>query len=167
MALIEKINELINEITIEKLSSISGENKTKIEESLKACITSTLYSLLNKDSEDLSSVISIAKNVLEFPNNGQNYSILLKTIFGNQLEFILNEISNKTNTKIETVHLVSNSGVICIFRAIESLVPNFEMFFIKNFLAENQVRIKSNLPGYIDKKELEKKPNFDKIISNI
>lgn len=165
MDLIKKINELINENTIEKLSSISGENKIKIEESLKSCIATTLYVLVHKNSEELDTVIQISKSVIEVPVNGQNYSILLKNIFGDNLEGVLYEISKNNNSNTEAVHLVANAGVVCIFKAFESLITSQEVFFIKNLLSDNQDKIKDLLPGYMNKTILEKKVSHSHITS--
>lgn len=165
MDLIEKINELINEITIEKLSSISGENKIKVEESIKTCVTTILYTLLNKNSEQLDTIVNVAKEVLEFPTNGQNYSILLKTIYGDHLEKILFDISKNTNTNVETIHLVANSAVVSVFKAIESLVDNYEVYFITNLLKTSQEKINLYLPAYVNKIDLESPVTYKQITS--
>lgn len=165
MDLLDKINELVNDITIEKLSSISGENKLKVEESLKACITTIFYSLLYKNSEDLDKILQVSDEIMKLPINGQNFSILLKTIYGDQLEKILFNIAESNDTKIETIHLVANTAVVSVIKTIEILATNFEVYFVKNLLSNNKEKITAFLPEYIDKEELEKSATFNLIVS--
>ena len=165
MEILEKVNEFVNEITIEKLSSIASENKLKVEESFKACVTAILYTLNHKTSAELDTIINVSSNAIEYPENGQNYSAILKAIYGDKLELILLDIAEKTNCKIETIHLVANAAGFTVSRALADLTSSFEVFFVKNLLIENHEYTVQQMPDYLNKKDLEEKAIFEQVLS--
>ena len=165
MSLLNKINELINPETINRLSSITGESSINVEKGLKGAIPTILLALSNKNESDLSSITSTALNTLSNSSQTQNHSSILKSIFGDRLENILFSIADFAGLKQSSMHLIANTSVTSVFESLKSLVPNFDVSSIKNILKENQTQILGLLPAGLAT-DLGAKTTFDSIKPN-
>ncbi|UYW01308.1 hypothetical protein K5I29_12810 [Flavobacterium agricola] len=163
MRILKKINEIVCENTIQNLCTLTGEERYKIEEGLRACITSILYSLSNKSTAEIESIIKFSTQEEAFPLGANNYSAILKTFFGNDLENLLFNIAEKTHCQIESIHLVANTSILVVLKTLESCVTCYEVFFVKNVLTENQAEIKKHIPPFINVSTLEQQVLYNQI----
>ena len=165
MSLLNKINELINPETINRLSSITGESSHSVEKGLKGAIPTILLALTNKNDSELSSIASTAQAAFSNPAQTQNHSSILKSIFGDRLENILFSIADFAGLKQSSMHLIANTSVTSVFESLKSMVPSLDTQSIKSILKDNQGQILGLLPAGLAT-DLGSKATFDSIKPN-
>lgn len=165
MSLLNKINELINPETINRLSSITGESSISVEKGLKGAIPTILLALTNKNDSELSSITSTVQSAFNNSSTNQNHSSILKSIFGDRLENILFSIADFAGLKQSSMHLIANTSVTSVFESLKSLVPSLDIQSLKSVLKDNQSQILGLLPAGLAT-DLGSKATFDAIKPN-
>lgn len=158
MNFIEKINKLISAETINKLSSVTGESIVATEKGIKTAISMILASLTYKSNEELDLITKQAKTTFNDAEQDQNFAVILKSIFGDQLEEILFNAATYAKIKQKSMHLIANNAVVCAFEVMKELT-GFGLEAVESLMIKNKAEILNLVPTDFNQ-DLTKKATF-------